>query len=99
MKRTLIPSSNFIRSVKRITKKHPELENTITKILEILGDDPFDPKLKTHKLKGKVEGCYSCIVGYDLRIIIKFVESIDKKTKLTSENILLLTIGTHDEVY
>ncbi len=99
MNRNLIPSSNFIRKIKRIIKKHPELENTINRILDILVEDPFDSKLKTHKLKGKFEGCYSCVVGYDLRIILKFVESADKESNLKSENILLLTIGTHDEVY
>ena len=99
MKRNLVPSSNFIRLLKRINKKHPELENTILKILEILSDNPFDSRLKTHKLKAKFEGCYSCVVGYDLRILIKFIDKFDNETKSKSEDILLLTIGKHDEVY
>jgi mRNA-degrading endonuclease YafQ of YafQ-DinJ toxin-antitoxin module len=53
----------------------------------------FDPRLKTHKLKGELKGSWGCTAGYDLRIVFKFVEYEG------AEAILLLTIGTHEEVY
>ncbi len=59
----------------------------------MLHDDAFDARLKTHKLKGDLVGVWACSAGYDLRILFEFV------THSNAEAILLLTIGTHDEVY
>lgn len=59
----------------------------------LLSEDAFHPKLKTHKLKGNLEGSWACSSGYDLRIVFEFVASEG------SEAILLQTLGTHDEVY
>lgn len=53
----------------------------------------FHPTLKTHKLKGKLEGRWACSIAYDSRIVFKIVQFEN------AEAILLLTIGTHDEVY
>ena len=63
--------------------------------MELLQQDPFIPKLKTHKLKGILEGNWACTVDYDLRIVFDFVKDpITGKTE-----ILLINIGTHEEVY
>lgn len=59
----------------------------------MLGTEPFQARLKTHKLKGELKDSYACSAGYDLRIIFKFVEYEQKQA------ILLESIGTHDEVY
>jgi mRNA-degrading endonuclease YafQ of YafQ-DinJ toxin-antitoxin module len=61
--------------------------------LEKLADDAFDPRLKTHKLKGDLAGRWSASAAYDLRIIFRFVRHEQ------SESILLLSVGTHDDVY
>lgn len=53
----------------------------------------FSSSLKTHKLKGEFEGYWSCSVTYDIRIIFKIVKDESE------DAILLLSIGTHDEVY
>jgi mRNA-degrading endonuclease YafQ of YafQ-DinJ toxin-antitoxin module len=57
--------------------------------------NPFAPQLETHKLKGKLSGSWACSAGYDLRIVFDFV----KAGKDSVDGILLLAIGTHDEVY
>ncbi len=63
--------------------------------MDLLQKDPFQLKLKTHKLKGILEGTWACSIDYDLRIIFNFV-----KNKETNETeILLIDIGSHDEVY
>jgi len=67
------------------------MENT----LRLLVRDPFDPQLQTHKLKGKLSGSWACSAGYDLRIIFDFVKS----TKQKENDIFLIEIGTHEEVY
>jgi len=54
----------------------------------IFRKDTFDPKLKTHKLKGKLKEFLSFSVGYKYRIIFEFAK--DKKT------VYFHSIGNHD---
>ncbi len=93
MRRLLLKSSSFIRSTKRTVKKDPRLAKDIQATLELLSEDAFHPRLKTHKLKGNLEGSWACSVGYDLRIVFEFVKHEG------TEAVLLETVGTHDEVY
>lgn len=93
MTRNLLPSPAFLRAARRAVKKNPSLAQDIGAALALLAADAFDPRLRTHKLKGKLESSWACSAGYDLRIIFSFVQHED------SEAILLETIGTHDEVY
>ena len=57
--------------------------------------DIFAPRLGTHKLGGKLSGLQACSCGYDCRIVF----SIEPGTEAQTEVIVLLDIGTHDEVY
>ncbi len=93
--RTLIWGKTFVRAFKRTIKKHPTLSKDIEETLRVLVKDPFAPHLETHKLKGKLSGSWACSVGYDLRIVFDFVKSEKQK----EDDILLLEIGTHEEVY
>lgn len=93
VKRRLLPTQPFLRSAKRVTKRNPALAEEIRLVLELLAADATHPRLKTHKLKGPLAGCWACSVGYDLRILFQFVPHQG------AEAILLAAIGTHDEVY
>jgi len=93
--RTVIWSNTFTRSFKRSMRKRQDLDNDIAEALRLLVVNPFAPQLETHKLKGKLSGSWACSVGYDLRIVFDFV----KAEKGSADDILLLAIGTHDEVY
>jgi addiction module RelE/StbE family toxin len=93
VKRLLVPSPGFVRAARRIAKRNPLLTEDVRAALELLAEDTYDSRLRTHKLKGKLEGSWACSAGYDLRIIFSFVEHEG------AEAILLETIGTHDEVY
>lgn len=93
MKRLLIRSSVFVRAAKHLIKKQPHIAEDLRSTLKLLSEDAFHPKLKTHKLKGALEGSLACSAGYDLRIIFEFVQYEG------SDAILLQTVGTHDEVY
>lgn len=93
MKRPLIRSNTFVKAAKRVIKKQPQLAPDLKIRLELLAEDAFHPKLKTHKLKGKLSGSWACSAGYDLRILFDFVQYHQQ------EAILLQTIGTHDQVY
>ncbi|MFM2060851.1 MAG: hypothetical protein RLZZ507_521 [Cyanobacteriota bacterium] len=88
-------SSGFKRSFKKIIKKNPQLKNKIIDVLNLLADDPFTPSLKSHKLGGDLAGLWSCSVTYDCRIIFNFSED----EQLLEMVILLIDIGSHDEVY
>lgn len=63
--------------------------------LQWLAEDPFHPTLHSHKLKGKLAGAWACTVDYDNRLLFEFVLNPESG----EEEILLLTMGTHDEVY
>ncbi|MBI5475614.1 MAG: type II toxin-antitoxin system mRNA interferase toxin, RelE/StbE family [Ignavibacteriales bacterium] len=93
MKRELIRSNSFIRAAKKYIRRQMYKADEIKSTLELLSENAFDPRLKTHKLKGELENSWACSIGYDLRIIFMFVEHEGK------EAILLETIGTHEEVY
>lgn len=93
MKRLLLRSNSFIRSARRLIRKNPAASEDVKNALQLLTQDAFHPLLKTHKLKGKLEGSWACSAGYDLRIVFEFVKYEG------AEAILLETIGTHREVY
>jgi mRNA-degrading endonuclease YafQ of YafQ-DinJ toxin-antitoxin module len=67
--RALIQSPAFIRGAKRFVKKQPAAAEAIRQTLDQLHADAFDPRLRTHKLKGELAGCWACSAGYDLRIV------------------------------
>jgi addiction module RelE/StbE family toxin len=92
--RTLIWSNTFLRAFKRLVRKQPDIRKEVEETLKLLIQDPFIPQLETHKLKGKLSGSWSCSIGYNFRIIFDFVGNKQKEN-----DIFLITIGTHDEVY
>ena len=91
----LIWSPAFTRQLKRLVRQNPQIQKLVAKKLQQLTEDPFHPSLHTHKLKGDLEGKLSCSVDYSQRIIFRFIENFDSET----EDILLLAIGSHEEVY
>jgi addiction module RelE/StbE family toxin len=93
--KNLVWSAGFVRKFKRLVKKNPQLKTQIEKILELLTEDPFNSSLRTHKLKGDLDGVWSCSVDYDNRILFEFVINSDSG----EEEIFLLALGSHDEVY
>lgn len=84
-----------LRSFKRLIRKNPNLRALIEKTLLQLAKDPFNSSLRTHKLKGELANVWSCSIDYNYRILFEFVENSEDK----QEAILLLNLGTHDEVY
>jgi len=93
--RTIIWSNTFLKAYRKFIRKQPDQRNEIEKALRLLAEDSFDPQLETHKLKGKLSGTWACSAGYDVRIIFEFIKEEGKR----GEDIFLIEIGTHDEVY
>lgn len=66
-------------NIKRLAEKKELLFRT----------NPFDPKLRVHKLSGKLEKYWSFSLNYQYRIIFSFVKD---------NHVRFHTVGTH-EIY
>lgn len=93
--RTLVWSVAFVRAFKRAARRQPDLRRRVERALHQLAEDPFHPTLHSHKLTGELAGAWACTVDYDNRILFEFIQNPESG----EEEILLLTMGTHDEVY
>lgn len=80
---------SFLRVSGKLLKKNPSLKEPFRELLTNLTVDPFTPSLNTHPLKGKLEGRYSCSLTYHLRVVFK----------LRNDSVVLIDIGSHDEIY
>jgi len=78
-----------------VVRHQPHLGSRVGRTLQQLAENPFHPGLHSHKLKGELAGAWVCTVDYDYRILFDFV----KNQETGEEEILLLTMGTHEEVY
>ena len=76
--------AKFEREYKKIPKEIQELTEKKEKIFR---KNPFDQKLKTHKLHGPLASFWSFSVDYKFRVVFDFV---DKDT------IRFYSIGNHD---
>ncbi|MGI0480469.1 type II toxin-antitoxin system YafQ family toxin, partial [Geminocystis sp. CENA526] len=54
----LILTPSFKRAFKTIIKRKPELKPKIELKLRLLANNPYDPVLRTHKLKGRLSGAW-----------------------------------------
>lgn len=93
--RELVWSPAFVRTLKRLLRQKPQFKSQVEQTLQQLADEPFHPSLRTHKLKGELSGIWSCSIDYENRILFKFMENATTE----EEEILLLTLGSHDDVY
>jgi mRNA-degrading endonuclease YafQ of YafQ-DinJ toxin-antitoxin module len=84
-----------IRSFKRLVRKNPQLRLSIELTLLQMVSDVYHPSLKTHKLIGDLDGIWSCSIDYSYRILFEFMP--DPETGEMA--ILLLNLGSHDDVY
>ena len=63
-------SSNFVKQFKKLT---PQAQKQAAKAEKLFKKDPFSPKLKTHKLTGKLEGLWAFSINYSDRIVFEFM--------------------------
>ena len=87
----LLKNDGYKRKETKFFKKHPHLIDKYSEVLEKLKTDPFEPSLKTHKLKGELSKFHSCSLTHEYRIICVFL--------IEDETVVLVDIGSHDEVY
>lgn len=84
-------SESYKKRVVKFLKKHHNIVNRYEKTLLLLEQDPFHPSLRFHKLSGKLQHLHSVSIDMQYRITVEFY--------IEDEEIILVNIGTHDEVY
>jgi mRNA-degrading endonuclease YafQ of YafQ-DinJ toxin-antitoxin module len=74
VKRKLLRTNAFVRAIRRFLKKVKGVADAVEAALTILSENAFDPRFKTHKLNGSLDGVWACSAGYDVRILFEFVQ-------------------------
>ena len=87
----LLTTGHFDRRVVKFTRAHPELKKPLAKVLGNLEANPFLPSLRLHPLSGELEGLHAVSVTHAHRITLTL--------RVSKREIVLLDIGSHDEVY
>ena len=88
---TLVTTASFDRRARKFLTRHPDLRPRLAETLEKLRADPFEPSLRLHPLTGKLQGMLAVSLTFSYRITLTL--------QITEHEILLLDIGSHDEVY
>lgn len=86
---------SFSKSFKKAFEKR--IRTTEMKVefwirVELFIKDPFDPKLRTHKLSGKLRNLWSFTIENDVRVVFFFTDDKPKKA-------VFVDLGSHNEVY
>ena len=75
-------------AIREYKKLHPDLQNRIKEVIELLKNSENHLQLKVHKLQGKLKNHFSCSVDYSNRIVFYFAK-IDNEIRI-------IAIGSHD---
>jgi len=87
----LIYPDSYVRKAKKFLRKHPEIHKQYQKTLELLEVNPHHPSLRLHGLQGRLKGLSSVSINMNHRIVLEMI--------VQNENIILIDIGNHDQVY
>ena len=87
----LVFTPSYEKRVVRFLKKHSDIKKQYTKTIQLMEVDPFHPSLRIHQLSGKLKDLHSISINISYRISIELM--------VKNKQIILVSIGTHDEVY
>ncbi|MBE8190385.1 MAG: type II toxin-antitoxin system mRNA interferase toxin, RelE/StbE family [Candidatus Thioglobus sp.] len=87
----IIATQNYLKRLEKFLKKHPKIAPQYQKTIAILCVNPNYPALRMHKLQGRLQEYYSISINLKYRIVVDFI--------VQNEQIILIDIGTHNEVY
>lgn len=91
MRFKIITTEYFFRRARRFLRKHPELRERFAQIVDDLKANPYAPHLRYHHLGGALGDVESVSLTYEYRIILT--------VRVTEKEVILLDVGSHDEVY
>ncbi len=84
----VIPKKSFLKSYAKLKVTQRE---KVDFALRIFLKNPQDSALRNHALKGKLAGKRAISAGFDLRIVFKVEGDYIR--------VLMLSVGTHNQVY
>jgi mRNA interferase YafQ len=87
----LVATSQFSRALAKFRRAHPDLSRRVARILRDLESDPFQPSLRLHALRGRLEAQHAISVTHSYRVTLM----LDTTEKVAT----LIDIGDHDDVY
>jgi mRNA-degrading endonuclease YafQ of YafQ-DinJ toxin-antitoxin module len=88
---SIITPESFLRRAAGFFRKHPDLRDRVRDVVDALSQDPFQPRLRLHPLRGQLAGLHAVSLTYEYRVVLTL--------ELTEHEIRLIDIGSHDEVY
>ena len=88
---TLVWTETFARTARRFLRRHPDLRADFAAVLRQLETDPGHPSLRLHPLHGRHRNKHAVSLTYSYRIVLILA--------LTRGEIVLLDVGSHDDVY
>lgn len=87
----LVTTPHFDRAFEKFVRAHRQLRPRLTDIFQNLEADPFHPMLRLQPLKGGMSGLHAVSITRSYRVVLTLLVEDDE--------IILLDIGSHDEVY
>ncbi len=84
-------ADGYEKKAVKFFKKHKEIYPQYKKTIEILSRNPYHPSLRLHKLQGKLSAYHSISINMKYRVVIDFI--------IQNDVIILVDIGSHDDVY
>ncbi len=87
----LVLTHFYERQARSFFKRHPDLVREYEQILNLLISNHTHPSLGLHKLKGNLKNFWGISLTYKFRIILIL--------KINDEEIDLIDIGSHDDIY
>ena len=87
----LIYPDSYTKRARKFLKKHPEVHSQYRKTLEILELNPHHPSLRLHRLQGRLSELSSVSINMSYRIVLEML--------IQENDIILIDIGHHDQVY
>ena len=88
---TLVWTDTFKRTARKFLSRHHDLQEVFSLVLHKLEQDPNDPELRLHPLSGRLQGKHAVRLTYSYRIVLRL--------EFVADEIILLDVGSHDEVY
>ena len=82
--------SKYTKSFNKRILNNPKLTAQVSERTKLFQNNPLDPVLKNHALKGVKKGFFSFSIAGDLRIIYIFKDD---------GHVVLVDIGSHNQVY
>jgi len=91
VRRSSVFTDDYSRRAARFINKQPEIKAQYGKTLELLESNPYHPSLRLHASRGRLQGLHSVSINVSYRITLKLV--------ILETEIVLVDVGSHDDVY